>query len=142
MLYWYFFSSFLPSLFFSPLSLFSFLFFFQEWSWSQDLRFFYLMNQQGFFSSFYLFLSYFLTFFIFSGLDSKSSRKTIELLKKLAKTKGKTILLTIHQSNSLIFQLFDKVMLLSGGNQVYYLFSSLIFFLFTLFFSFSSLFFL
>jgi len=55
-----------------------------------------------------------------SGLDSKSSRKTIELLKNLAKTKGKTILLTIHQPNSLIFQLFDKVLLLSGGNQIFY----------------------
>ena len=110
------------------------------WNLLQDHQFSYLMNQLGLSFSYSLVFSsscplstqdllysYLLSPSLtpyFSGLDSKSSRKTIELLKNLAKTKKKTILLTIHQSNSLIFQLFDKVMLLSGGNQVFFTFSN------------------
>eukprot|EP00008_Paramoeba_atlantica_P007770 CAMPEP_0201489170 /NCGR_PEP_ID=MMETSP0151_2-20130828/21059_1 /ASSEMBLY_ACC=CAM_ASM_000257 /TAXON_ID=200890 /ORGANISM="Paramoeba atlantica, Strain 621/1 / CCAP 1560/9" /LENGTH=383 /DNA_ID=CAMNT_0047874663 /DNA_START=127 /DNA_END=1275 /DNA_ORIENTATION=- len=55
-----------------------------------------------------------------SGLDSKSSRMIIETLKRLALSSGKTILMTIHQPSSQIFQLFDKVLLLSDGKQIYF----------------------
>uniref|UniRef100_A0A7S4KVM7 ABC transporter domain-containing protein n=1 Tax=Paramoeba aestuarina TaxID=180227 RepID=A0A7S4KVM7_9EUKA len=54
-----------------------------------------------------------------SGLDSKSSRLIVEILKDLAKS-GRVVLFSIHQPSSEIYQLFDKIMLLSRGKQVFY----------------------
>eukprot|EP01127_Copromyxa_protea_P014018 TRINITY_DN3843_c0_g1_i4.p1 TRINITY_DN3843_c0_g1~~TRINITY_DN3843_c0_g1_i4.p1 ORF type:complete len:594 (-),score=104.46 TRINITY_DN3843_c0_g1_i4:40-1686(-) len=54
-----------------------------------------------------------------SGLDSRSTQFLVELLKSLAK-KGKAILCTIHQPSSYVFNLFDKVGILSKGNLVYF----------------------
>eukprot|EP00211_Chloroparvula_japonica_P004367 CAMPEP_0119121132 /NCGR_PEP_ID=MMETSP1310-20130426/1893_1 /TAXON_ID=464262 /ORGANISM="Genus nov. species nov., Strain RCC2339" /LENGTH=651 /DNA_ID=CAMNT_0007110671 /DNA_START=84 /DNA_END=2039 /DNA_ORIENTATION=+ len=54
-----------------------------------------------------------------SGLDSTSARNIIESLSALAKT-GRTVIFTIHQPSSSIFHLFDKILLLSKGNQVFF----------------------
>eukprot|EP00008_Paramoeba_atlantica_P008136 CAMPEP_0201474880 /NCGR_PEP_ID=MMETSP0151_2-20130828/367_1 /ASSEMBLY_ACC=CAM_ASM_000257 /TAXON_ID=200890 /ORGANISM="Paramoeba atlantica, Strain 621/1 / CCAP 1560/9" /LENGTH=440 /DNA_ID=CAMNT_0047854803 /DNA_START=83 /DNA_END=1406 /DNA_ORIENTATION=- len=54
-----------------------------------------------------------------SGLDAKSSRLIVELLKKLAKT-GRVVLFSIHQPSSEIYRLFDKIMLLSKGQQIFF----------------------
>jgi ATP-binding cassette, subfamily G (WHITE), member 2 len=54
-----------------------------------------------------------------SGLDSKSSRVIMELILKLARG-GRTVLATIHQPSSQVFSLFDKLMLLSRGEVVYF----------------------
>lgn len=54
-----------------------------------------------------------------SGLDSYTANKLVSTLADLAH-QGRTIVCTIHQPRSDIFQLFDDVMLLSKGHQVYY----------------------
>lgn len=53
-----------------------------------------------------------------TGLDSYNSETLIGLLNELAKT-GVTVIATIHQPNSYIFALFDRMLLL-GGNEVVY----------------------
>lgn len=54
-----------------------------------------------------------------SGLDSLTSYIIVDYLKYLAKTQKKTIFMTIHQPNSEIFQLFDRLILLVEGNIIY-----------------------
>jgi ABC-type multidrug transport system ATPase subunit len=49
-----------------------------------------------------------------SGLDSFMALSVIESMKSLAK-KGKTILFTIHQPSSELFEMFDKICLLAEG---------------------------
>lgn len=49
-----------------------------------------------------------------SGLDSYMSMNIVKTLKTLA-AQGKTILCTIHQPSSPIFQLFDRLLLLAEG---------------------------
>ncbi|KAJ3010711.1 hypothetical protein HKX48_007231 [Thoreauomyces humboldtii] len=53
-----------------------------------------------------------------TGLDSTTSLSLIETLVALCR-KGRTICISIHQPRSDIFELFDNVILLSGGNLVY-----------------------
>jgi ABC-type multidrug transport system ATPase subunit len=53
-----------------------------------------------------------------SGMDSLTSYIIINELKTLAKA-GKTIFLTIHQPNSEIFELFDKLLLMIDGRIIY-----------------------
>lgn len=53
-----------------------------------------------------------------SGLDSSTALKVIKLLKKEAQ-RGMTIITSIHQPASDIFMKFDRVILLSEGNQLY-----------------------
>ncbi|KAI3404914.2 hypothetical protein KGF56_002243 [Candida oxycetoniae] len=57
-----------------------------------------------------------------TGLDTSSSLKLVQLLKKLASNEyGITIILSIHQPRAEICDLFDKVCLLtSGGRLVYF----------------------
>ena len=50
-----------------------------------------------------------------SGLDSYTANKLVSTLADLAH-QGRTIVCTIHQPRSDIFQLFDDVMLLSKGS--------------------------
>ena len=54
-----------------------------------------------------------------SGLDSLTSFVIMRFLKKQAEERGKTIITTIHQPNSDIFHLFDKLVLLTDGNIIY-----------------------
>jgi len=53
-----------------------------------------------------------------SGLDSDSAMQCVKLLKSIAR-KGATVLCTIHQPSSEVFELFDMVMLLKDGRVLY-----------------------
>ena len=53
-----------------------------------------------------------------SGLDSHSAQIVVECLAGLAHTDRRTVICTIHQPRSNIFQMFDKVLLLSHGEMV------------------------
>ncbi|CAM6086145.1 unnamed protein product [Calypogeia fissa] len=55
-----------------------------------------------------------------SGLDSASSFHVIKTLKELGQSGRRTILCSIHQPSSEVFDLFDDLCLLSDGQQVYY----------------------
>ncbi|KAK6743075.1 hypothetical protein RB195_010378 [Necator americanus] len=50
-----------------------------------------------------------------SGLDSFLALQVINVLKKLASTKSMTIILTIHQPSSQVFELFDRVYMMANG---------------------------
>lgn len=54
-----------------------------------------------------------------SGLDSLTSYIIVDYLKRLAKTQNKTIFMTIHQPNTEIFKLFDRLTLLVEGRLIY-----------------------
>ncbi|EFR04875.1 ATP-binding cassette transporter [Nannizzia gypsea CBS 118893] len=55
-----------------------------------------------------------------SGLDSQTSWAILALLEKLSKA-GQSILCTIHQPSAMLFQRFDRLLLLAeGGKQVYF----------------------
>ena len=54
-----------------------------------------------------------------SGLDSASAVSLLNVLKDLA-NQGKTIITSIHQPNSESFLNFDKLLMLSDGNVVYF----------------------
>jgi ABC-type multidrug transport system ATPase subunit len=59
-----------------------------------------------------------------TGLDSYTATQVMLILRNLANA-GRTIIQTIHQPNSDIFQLFDQLMLLAQGRVIYYNQSSL-----------------
>lgn len=55
-----------------------------------------------------------------SGLDAQSARNLVHLLRRLA-DQGQAILCTIHQPSSLLFESFDRLLLLeNGGHTVYF----------------------
>lgn len=54
-----------------------------------------------------------------SGLDSFSALQVIKVLKDLSST-GRTIITTIHQPSSEVFELFDSVLLLAAGRVIYH----------------------
>ena len=54
-----------------------------------------------------------------SGLDSFAAFKVIEILKDLCRFGGRTIVTTIHQPSSEVFNLFDETLLLNAGHLVY-----------------------
>ncbi len=54
-----------------------------------------------------------------TGLDSFTAASVMELLRDLASS-GRTIITTIHQPNSDIYALFDRLMLLAKGKIVYF----------------------
>lgn len=55
-----------------------------------------------------------------SGLDSQTSWSICDLMEKLTRN-GQAILCTIHQPSSLLFQRFDRLLLLAkGGKTVYF----------------------
>ncbi|KYK54403.1 ABC transporter ABCl1 [Drechmeria coniospora] len=55
-----------------------------------------------------------------SGLDSQTSWVILDLLEKLAKS-GQAVLCTIHQPSAMLFQRFDRLLLLAeGGKSIYF----------------------
>ena len=54
-----------------------------------------------------------------SGLDSASAFYIMKLIKQFA-DQGRTIICSIHQPSSQIFNMLDKILLLSHGSPVYY----------------------
>ncbi|EGG18950.1 ABC transporter G family protein [Cavenderia fasciculata] len=54
-----------------------------------------------------------------SGLDSNTSLSVMRAIRKLANS-GRTIICTIHQPRSNIYNLFDKLLLLGDGSTIYY----------------------
>jgi ABC-type multidrug transport system ATPase subunit len=55
-----------------------------------------------------------------SGLDSQSAWNLVRFLRKLA-NQGQAIICTIHQPSSLLFESFDRLLLLErGGETVYF----------------------
>lgn len=54
-----------------------------------------------------------------SGLDSFNAFSVIKTLSKVAKAHKTTIIMTIHQPRSNIWNLFDKILLLASGNLIY-----------------------
>lgn len=54
-----------------------------------------------------------------SGLDSVSAARLIKLLKNLAEEERVTIIASIHQPSSALYQSFNQVVLLANGRQLY-----------------------
>ena len=54
-----------------------------------------------------------------SGLDSQTSWSICDLMEKLTRS-GQAILCTIHQTSSLLFQRFDRLLLLANGGRTVY----------------------
>ena len=54
-----------------------------------------------------------------SGLDSFQAQNVVSSLKNLANN-GRTIVMTIHQPRSSIFQMFSSIMLLSEGRTIFF----------------------
>ncbi|CDY22844.1 BnaA06g02330D [Brassica napus] len=54
-----------------------------------------------------------------SGLDSASAFFVIQILRNIA-SNGKTVISSIHQPSGEVFALFDDLLLLSGGETVYF----------------------
>ncbi|KAJ2311844.1 ATP-binding cassette transporter snq2, partial [Coemansia sp. RSA 2705] len=55
-----------------------------------------------------------------SSVDSSSAVKIVQILRRLASVEGQTILCTIHQPSSAIFNEFDRLLLLVRGGHVVY----------------------
>ncbi|KAJ3401341.1 hypothetical protein HDV05_000486, partial [Chytridiales sp. JEL 0842] len=55
-----------------------------------------------------------------TGLDSTTAYSIIKLLKNLALTQHRTVLLTIHMPRPIILDLFDKIILLSKGRLIFF----------------------
>eukprot|EP00536_Pseudo-nitzschia_multiseries_P003790 jgi/Psemu1/323184/estExt_fgenesh1_pg.C_590040 len=55
-----------------------------------------------------------------SGLDSTSAVALIRMLQKLARNSHKTIITSIHQPSSALFQSFDRLIMLAEGHVVYF----------------------
>ncbi|KAF2314297.1 hypothetical protein GH714_025147 [Hevea brasiliensis] len=54
-----------------------------------------------------------------SGLDSTTAQRIVSIVWEQAKV-GRTIITTIHQPSSMLFYMFDKGLLLSDGNPLYF----------------------
>lgn len=55
-----------------------------------------------------------------SGLDSTASWEVISFVKEVAKRNNLIVIASIHQPSTSTFQLFDKLLLLSGGKTHYF----------------------
>lgn len=54
-----------------------------------------------------------------SGLDSASTFNVIKLVSRLSK-EGRTVICTIHQPSSLVYEMFTNVVILTAGQTVYF----------------------
>ncbi|DBA03014.1 TPA: hypothetical protein N0F65_003202 [Lagenidium giganteum] len=54
-----------------------------------------------------------------SGLDSSSTHNVMKFIQRLCK-EGRTVICTIHQPSSLVYDMFNNVMVLSGGETIYF----------------------
>lgn len=54
-----------------------------------------------------------------TGLDSFTATSVMEILRNLAIDEGRTVISTIHQPNSDIYEMFDRLMLLARGKIIY-----------------------
>lgn len=55
-----------------------------------------------------------------SGLDSAASYHVMSRIAKLARQDGRTVVASIHQPSSEVFELFNNLCLLSSGDTVYF----------------------
>ncbi|KAI3451567.1 hypothetical protein Pfo_008232 [Paulownia fortunei] len=55
-----------------------------------------------------------------SGLDSTSALQIIDMLKTMAETRGRTIILSIHQPGFRIVKLFSSILLLANGSVLHH----------------------
>lgn len=55
-----------------------------------------------------------------TGLDSFTATSVMEILGDLARKENRTVISTIHQPNSDIFEMFDQLMLLARGKIIYF----------------------
>jgi len=55
-----------------------------------------------------------------TGLDSFTATSVMEMLRDMAKKENRTVISTIHQPNSDIFELFDYLSLLARGKTIYF----------------------
>ena len=55
-----------------------------------------------------------------SGLDSFTAHSVIEMLSRLAREHGQTVIATVHQPSSDIFHMFDDLCLMHEGQVVYW----------------------
>ncbi|CAL5214600.1 unnamed protein product [Lathyrus oleraceus] len=55
-----------------------------------------------------------------SGLDSTSALQIIDMLKVMAETRGRTIILSIHQPGFRIVKLFNSLLLLANGSVLHH----------------------
>jgi hypothetical protein len=62
---------------------------------------------------------FFLNYYCLIGLDSYNAFNVIESLATLAKQYNRTVVFTIHQPQSNITSMFDRLLLLSKGRMVY-----------------------
>lgn len=55
-----------------------------------------------------------------SGLDSTAAYRLVSTLGVLAHQKGKTVVTSVHQPSSRVYQMFDSVLVLSEGRSLYF----------------------
>ena len=55
-----------------------------------------------------------------TGLDSFTATSVMDILRTLAHDENRTVISTIHQPNSDIFEMFDRLMLLARGKIIYF----------------------
>jgi energy-coupling factor transporter ATP-binding protein EcfA2 len=55
-----------------------------------------------------------------TGLDSRSAMLIVRLLRRICTESQRTIVATIHQPSSAVFELFDDLLLLKAGGEVTY----------------------
>ncbi|CAH9109836.1 unnamed protein product [Cuscuta europaea] len=55
-----------------------------------------------------------------SGLDSTSALQIIDMLKLMAETRGRTVILSIHQPGFRIMKLFNSILLLANGTVLHH----------------------